>query len=77
MADSMKVSVIIPVYNAGKYIETCVVSAARQSIEELEILCIDDGSTDDSLAVLRRMRESDDRIRIIEQANQGSGKARN
>ncbi len=77
MADSMKVSVIIPVYNAGKYIETCVVSAARQSIEELEILCIDDGSTDDSLAVLRRMQESDDRIRIIEQANQGSGKARN
>lgn len=73
----MKISVIIPVYNAQQYIENCIASAARQSLKELEILCIDDGSTDDSRSILHRMKESDERIRVIEQKNQGSGEARN
>lgn len=73
----MKISVIIPVYNMQEHIEACIASAARQSLKDLEILCIDDGSTDGSLSILERMRESDDRICVIEQPNQGSGKARN
>lgn len=73
----MKISVIIPVYNAQQYIKDCVASVTRQSLKELEIICIDDGSTDDSLLMLRTMQQDDDRIRIIEQPNQGSGKARN
>ena len=73
----MKMSVIIPVYNMQQYIEHCIDSVVRQSLKDLEILCVDDGSTDDSLSILNRMKERDDRIRVIEQENQGSGKARN
>ncbi len=60
-----------------KYIEDCIASVTRQSLKDLEILCVDDGSTDDSLAILHRLQEGDGRICVIEQKNQGSGKARN
>lgn len=73
----MKISVIIPVYNAHQYIEECIASVVRQTLKDLEILCVDDGSVDGSLAVLHRMQEADHRIRIIIQENQGSGMARN
>ena len=73
----IKVSVIIPVYNAQEYLEQCLQSVQRQTMKELEILCINDGSTDDSLRILEKMRRKDKRIRIFEQTNQGAGAARN
>lgn len=73
----MKISVIIPIYNAQQYIEECIASVGKQTLKDLEILCVDDGSTDESPAVLHRLQEADDRIQIITQTNQGAGRARN
>lgn len=73
----MKISVIIPVYNAQQYMKECIASVQKQTLKELEILCVDDGSTDDSLAILHMLQEADDRIHVISQENQGAGKARN
>lgn len=73
----IKISVIIPVYNIQQYIEACIISVEKQTLKDLEILCVDDGSTDDSCSILRKLQESDDRIQIIEQKNQGAGRARN
>lgn len=70
----MKLSVIIPVYNTGKYIKRCLDSILSQNIEDVEIICVDDGSTDDSLQILQ---EYFDKILIIKQPNSGSGVARN
>lgn len=73
----MKISVIIPVYNIQQYIEECIASVQNQTLKDLEIICVDDGSTDGSLFILQCMQNKDNRIQIITQPNQGSGKARN
>lgn len=73
----LQVSIIIPVYNCEDYIETCISSVQKQSLKELEMICIDDGSTDGSAKVIRRMAEADQRIILLEQSNQGAGRARN
>lgn len=73
----IKVSVIIPIYNAEVYIQKCVESIGNQSLKELEIICIDDGSTDTTLQVLNEMQKKDGRIRILKQDHAGSGTARN
>lgn len=72
-----KVSVIIPVYNAEEYLEQCVGSVMNQTLQDIEILCVDDGSPDNSLEVLKRLQAKDDRIKIISQPNGGAGAARN
>lgn len=72
-----KVSVVIPVYNTEKYLAKCLDSVLGQSIQDLEILCIDDGSTDNSVIILQRYARMDPRIRVICQENQGQGMARN
>lgn len=77
MRSNVQVSVIIPVYNAGQYLETCLDSVCGQVIQELEIICIDDGSTDESSAILKRYSMKDNRIKIISQDNRGPGLARN
>ena len=78
MGDKMiKISVIIPVYNAGESIKECIESIQKQTLNAMEIICVDDGSTDDSLQILKDMRKADGRICILEQQNQGAGKARN
>jgi glycosyltransferase involved in cell wall biosynthesis len=71
------VSVIIPVCNAGKYLRPCLLSVAEQSLRDIEIICVDDGSTDGSLDVLQRFAARDARFRIVQQANAGAGAARN
>ena len=71
------VSVIIPVFNAEKYIKECVDSVLCQTMDNLEIICIDDGSTDNSLCILQEYQKADMRMRILTQENQGSGPARN
>ena len=71
------VSVIVPVYNAEKYIKGSISSLLSQSYRNIEILCVNDGSTDHSAAILKRMAYFDDRIKVIDQQNGGPAKARN
>lgn len=73
----IKVSVIVPVYNTGQYLEECLDSVLGQTLKEIEIITIDDGSTDDSLSILKRYQEQFDNIVILTQKNQGAGPARN
>lgn len=73
----VKVSVIIPVYNCRDYLEQCLNSVVRQSLQDMEIICIDDGSTDGSAEVIERFSRKDGRIILLRQSNQGAGKARN
>ena len=72
-----QVSVIIPVYNAEQYLEKCIGSITAQTLEDIEILCVDDGSTDGSLVLLKKLQAADGRIRVITQPNGGAGAARN
>ena len=72
-----KVSVIIPVYNVEKYLRECIDSVVNQTLKDIEIICIDDGSTDNSVNILKEYASKDDRFIILEQANQGAGAARN
>lgn len=72
-----KVSVIIPVYNAEKYLEKCLESFLAQTLRDFEIICVDDESTDGSSAILERFAARDKRIRIIRQSNAGAAVARN
>lgn len=73
----MKVSVIIPVYNAAKYISECVDSAINQTYEDIEVIVVDDGSTDSSLDVVTSLYGNNDRVIIISQENRGGCAARN
>lgn len=73
----VKVSVVMPVYNGAKYLEKSLKSVSNQTLKDLEVICVDDGSTDNSLEVLKGLESEYTFIRIIEQENQGSGKARN
>lgn len=71
------ISVIIPVYNTEPYLRECMNSVLNQSYNKLEIICIDDGSTDCSFALLESYAKSDPRIVLLHQTNSGQGKARN
>ena len=73
----MKISTIIPVYNAEKYIARCLDSILTQGIEEQEIICVDDGSTDNSLKILRDYERSHENIHVLTQQNSYAGVARN
>lgn len=73
----MKVSIIIPVYNCDQSIKQSIKSVQEQTIKDLEIICVNDGSTDRSAEVIRQLQEEDSRIILYEQDNQGSGAARN
>lgn len=73
----VKVSVIIPVYNVENYIGECLESLCRQTLKEIEIICVDDGSTDASPEILREFREKDSRIQVVTQKNLYAGAARN
>lgn len=72
-----KVSVIIPVYNAQAYLEDCLDSIVGQTLKDIEIICVDDGSTDDSPTILERYAARDPRFLILRQENKGAGAARN
>lgn len=74
---NIKVSVIIPVYNAEKYLEKCLKSVTDQTLSDIEIICVDDGSTDSSLKILERFAGADPRISIKRQQNLYAGAARN
>ena len=72
-----KVSIIVPVYNAEKYIARCVNSLRNQTLEDIEIILIDDSSKDSSLEMCKQMAAEDSRIKVIHKANEGAGLARN
>jgi glycosyltransferase EpsH len=72
-----KVSVIVPVYNTVEYIRPCLESLVNQTLKEIEIICIDDGSTDGSEAILEEYAAKDSRIVVIHQGNEGTANARN
>lgn len=73
----MKISTIIPVYNAEKYIGRCIESILAQGIDEQEIICVDDGSTDNSLSILREYESAHNNIHVLTQKNSFAGTARN
>ena len=72
-----KVSIIIPVYNTEKYLDRTLMSVLAQTYEDFEIICINDGSKDNSLSILESYAQKDPRIKVISQENQGLSMARN
>ena len=72
-----KVSVILPVYNVEKYLAECLDSIRAQTLKDIEIIAVDDGSTDGSLAVLRKYAQTEPRLKVISRKNGGAGAARN
>lgn len=73
----VKVSIIIPVYNVEKYLRECLDSCLSQTLRDIEIIAVNDGSPDNSLAILREYEAKDSRIKVIDKQNEGVGKARN
>ncbi len=76
MTTRSQISVIIPVYNTSEYIKECLDSILQQTYSNFEVICVDDGSDDNSLSILRQYQEKDSRIKVYSQDNQGTAKAR-
>ena len=72
-----KVSIVIPVYNTEKYLCQCLDSVINQTLTDFEIICVDDGSTDESPSILSNYEKRDSRFKVISQSNKGPGTARN
>ncbi len=72
-----KISIVIPVFNSEKYLSACLNSVINQTLKNIEIICIDDGSTDNSSIILQSFNDMDNRFIVINQINQGSGYSRN
>jgi len=73
----MLLSVIVPVYNVEKYLDECVQSILRQTFDDFELLLINDGSSDSSLAICRKYEQEDSRIKVFDKKNGGQSSARN
>ncbi len=76
-ASSPLVSIIVPVYNVEPYLRRCLDSLCNQTYQNLEIICVNDGSTDNSLSILREYESTDGRIRVVDKPNGGVSSARN
>ena len=76
-SENPKVSVIVPVYNVEKYLRECLDSIVNQTLKDIEIICVDDGSTDSSPEILKEYAAKDKRITVLEQVNKYAGAARN
>ncbi len=77
MDSKIKVSIIVPVYNAEKYLDKTITSLIEQTLEEIEIICVNDGSTDKSEEILNKYKIIDSRVKVITQKNLGQSAARN
>ena len=73
----INVSIVIPVYNVEKYLKQCLESVGNQTLDKIEVICINDGSTDNSLNILKEYEKKYNNIIIIDQENKGPGFARN
>lgn len=76
MSNKPKISIIIPVYKSEKYIKKCVESALNQSLKDIEVICVNDGSPDSSLNILKEIQKNNDNLVIIDKRNEGVWKAR-
>jgi glycosyltransferase involved in cell wall biosynthesis len=76
MSASPRLSVVIPVWNAASYLQTCLKTVLTQTLADIEVLCVDDGSTDGSLALLKGAA-TDKRVHVLAQRHSGAGVARN
>ena len=76
-SNGVVVSVIVPVYNVEDYLERCLESIINQTFSNIEIICVDDGSTDSSLKILTEYANRDNRITVLTQENLHAGVARN
>lgn len=72
-----KISIIVPVYNTETYLEQCLTSCVNQTLKDIEIICVNDGSTDNSLNIINAYANKDNRVIIVNQDNQGLSMARN
>jgi CDP-glycerol glycerophosphotransferase len=72
-----KLSVVVPFYNVGQYLEECLDSLVRQTLTDFEVIMVDDGSADDSALIAKAFADRDSRFRLVQQENQGLGPARN
>lgn len=77
MESNPKISIIVPLYNAEKFIDRCMRSIYAQTFKDYEVILVNDGSTDNSAAVCKKYSESDSRVKYIEKENGGAGSARN
>lgn len=77
MEKQIKVSIIVPAYNVEDYIEACLNSLVNQTLEEIEIIIVNDGATDSTPQIIEKYAQKDSRIKIINQKNQGQASARN
>ena len=73
----IKISVVMPIYNAGEYLSRAISDVLRQTLTEFELICVDDGSTDNSPAIIERFKKKDSRVSSIRQSNAGPSVARN
>ena len=76
-AENVKVSVVMPIYNAFDYLKPAIDSVLNQTLTDIELICVDDGSTDNSLSILKEYQQQDDRVRIVTENNAGPSLARN
>lgn len=72
-----KVSVIVPIYNAEQYLDECLSSILRQTLKDIEIICVNDGSTDSSIEIINKYKRIDERISVIDKENAGYGHSMN
>src|SRR5574344_757344 len=72
-----EVSILIPIYNVEKYLEQCLESVCNQTLKDIEIICINDGSTDSSLKIIKDFQKNDDRVVLINKKNSGYGDSMN
>lgn len=77
MYNRPKVSILVPIYNAQEYLQQCLDSIISQTLREIEIICINDGSTDNSLSIIKKYQRKDERINIIDKSNTGYGDSMN
>lgn len=77
MSKAPKISVLVPIYNVESYLRQCLDSLVNQTLSALEIICIDDGSTDDSAKIIQEFQKSDRRIRVLSKKNTGYGDSMN
>lgn len=72
-----KISIVVPVYNGEPYLDECISSICRQTLQDIEIICVNDGSNDNSLGILQKYAANDQRIKIIDKENTGYGHSMN
>ena len=75
--NKVKVSVVIPIYNSQQYLGECLNTVVNQTLYDIEIICINDGSTDNSSKILSSFAQRDNRIKVFSQINKGVSIARN